>query len=81
MSVLINFYLDACCWRVYSQTSVVFAVCLTLLSMAWADVYLHQPRGSNDRLHEAQRERANGNRYELLGNRVYMRICVFQLCH
>lgn len=41
---------------------------LTLLSLALlasvvsADVYLHNPRGSNDRLDEANRDRNNGNR-------------------
>jgi len=45
-----------------SITSSILALlafsCITVL----ADVYLHSPRGSNDRLDEQNRERANGNR-------------------
>eukprot|EP00161_Ancyromonas_sigmoides_P017967 TRINITY_DN4934_c0_g1_i2.p2 TRINITY_DN4934_c0_g1~~TRINITY_DN4934_c0_g1_i2.p2 ORF type:complete len:663 (-),score=386.42 TRINITY_DN4934_c0_g1_i2:120-2036(-) len=33
-----------------------------LAGLAHADVYMHNPRGSNNRLHEANNNRANGNR-------------------
>jgi len=42
-----------------------FAVFLTfaaLLAVAVADLYMHNPRGSNDRLNEANTNRNNGNR-------------------
>jgi len=41
------------------MTSLVF---LFLLQCTMADLYLHMPRGSNNRLDEANRDRANGNR-------------------
>jgi hypothetical protein len=39
-----------------------FAVFLALLAVALADLYMHNPRGSNDRLNEANTNRNNGNR-------------------
>ena len=37
-------------------------VVLFLAPFALGDVYLHMPRGSNNRLNEANRDRNNGNR-------------------
>jgi len=37
-------------------------VLLTILALAHADVYLHMPRGSNNRLNEQNAERNNGDR-------------------
>lgn len=40
----------------------ILALFVFSFSTVAADVYLHSPRGSNDRLDEQNRERANGNR-------------------
>ncbi|XP_065192631.1 protein DD3-3-like [Sycon ciliatum] len=40
----------------------IFVLLVLLVAAAQADVYLHQPRGSNNRLDEANRGRNNGNR-------------------
>jgi len=44
------------------QRLVTVAVVLLLASPALADVYLHNPHGSNDRLNDNNRDRDNGNR-------------------
>lgn len=40
----------------------IIAILLTALALVYADVYMHNPRGSNNRLNEKGRERANANR-------------------
>ena len=37
-------------------------LCLFSLGLAWGDIFLHMPRGGNDRLNENGTGRANGNR-------------------
>jgi hypothetical protein len=39
-----------------------FAIIALLFTVAFCDLYLHNPRGSNDRLNEANTNRNNGNR-------------------
>lgn len=39
-----------------------FLVAALFAALATADIYMHFPRGSNNRLNEANRERNNGNR-------------------
>ena len=46
-----------------TKTSVLVAlVVATLLGTVFADTYMHNPRGSNNRLNERSANRANGNR-------------------
>lgn len=45
----------------YSKTALVTLVCL-LVGFCAADIYMHNPRGSNNRLNEASANRANANR-------------------
>ena len=40
---------------------------LLVVGLTKGDVYLHGPRGSNNRLNERGRERANANRLVMLG--------------
>eukprot|EP00178_Gracilaria_changii_P006087 TRINITY_DN2042_c0_g1_i3.p1 TRINITY_DN2042_c0_g1~~TRINITY_DN2042_c0_g1_i3.p1 ORF type:complete len:657 (-),score=91.08 TRINITY_DN2042_c0_g1_i3:83-2053(-) len=40
----------------------ILLVLLTLLGLAWGDMYLHNPRGSNNRVNEANTNRNNANR-------------------
>jgi len=40
----------------------ILFVCMLFLSASYADVYMHNPRGSNNRNDESGRERANANR-------------------
>jgi len=42
--------------------SINFACVCLLAATVFADVYMHNPRGSNNRLQEANAERTNGNR-------------------
>lgn len=41
---------------------VLLAILLALASTTRADIYMHNPRGSNNRLDESSRERRNDNR-------------------
>ena len=41
-------------------------VLLMLVAVVAGDIYLQGPRGSNNRLNEANRARNNGNRYDLV---------------
>ena len=46
-----------------SKLLYCFALCAALTTIVTrADIYLHNPRGSNNRLDEQTRERANDNR-------------------
>merc|ERR1719510_1962716 len=45
-----------------SNTSILLAALAFSFSTVFADVYLQSPPGSNNRLDEQNRERANGNR-------------------
>jgi len=45
-----------------TRQTTYFAVFFALISYALADIYLHNPRGSNNRLDEKGRERNNANR-------------------
>jgi len=45
-----------------SVVPLFVVVCLLLLSSAFADVYLHNPRGNNNRLNERGQNRDNANR-------------------
>jgi hypothetical protein len=40
----------------------LFVVLLLCVAYVVADLYMHNPRGSNDRLNEANTARNNGNR-------------------
>ena len=42
--------------------AIVVVVACALVSSVCADVYMHNMRGSNNRLNEANAERNNGNR-------------------
>ena len=44
--------------------SLLLPLCavLALLTPSWGDVYLHSPRGSNNRLNERSANRNNANR-------------------
>ena len=39
-----------------------FLVCWILISSVFGDIFLHSPRGSNNRLNEEGNNRRNGNR-------------------
>ena len=46
---------------------LAFFTLLLLSDYVVGDMYLHNPRGSNNRLDEATRERRNANRYDGVG--------------
>jgi hypothetical protein len=46
----------------FSFIHSVAVICLLASGQIHADVYLHNPRGSNNRLNEATRDRNNANR-------------------
>jgi hypothetical protein len=43
-------------------TLAALAVVILMIGGAWGDVYMHNPRGSNNRLNEESTNRANNNR-------------------
>ena len=44
------------------KTTLSLAIVATILVSCYADVYMHNPRGSNNRLEEKSANRANANR-------------------
>ena len=59
---------------------LLFSLAFTglLVSLSDADVYLHNPRGSNNRLNGARTARANNNR--LFDSQVSFKSLFIQLC-